>query len=345
MSSLDNQKSITIPLLHQVFILAAIFFLTYLLFSKLLPYFSGILGALLLFVLFLSPMRFLEKRGFKKSLAAILLMFLSVIGVLIPVSVLALAIISRISKAARNFEKVFYILQEQIANFETYSGFSLSSQLEKIKVSDIANWVSSNLQAWAGSTFDIFIAIGVLYFLLYFMLSRHENFLATLREYIPVANQNLDVIAKESKSMVIANAIGIPVVAVAQGLVALLGFWVFSIPDAFFWFMMVALGSMIPFVGVALGIVPIVVILLSQGSYWQGTAILIYGMLVVGSTDNILRLFVLKRLSNVHPVVTLLGVLVGIPLFGFLGLVFGPVLISLLLLLIKIYHKEYKLKN
>src|SRR5690606_14626499 len=101
------------------------------------------------------------------------------------------------------------------------------------------------------------------------------------------------------------------------------------------------IGSMIPFIGTALGVVPVVILLYSTGQNWEATAMLIYGVAIVGSTDNVFRVVVQKRLADIHPLITLIGVIIGIPLFGFLGLIFGPLLISLFLLLLKIYKKEY----
>ena len=82
-------------------------------------------------------------------------------------------------------------------------------------------------------------------------------------------------------------------------------------------------------------------ILLSQGETASAIGILIYGITVVGATDNIFRLVVQRKLADIHPLITLIVVLVGVPLFGFIGLVFGPLLISSVLLLIKIYKDEY----
>ena len=109
----------------------------------------------------------------------------------------------------------------------------------------------------------------------------------------------------------------------------------------FFWFVITTIGSMIPFVGTAIGIVPVTILMFTQGENWQAIAVLIYGIVVVGSSDNIIRLYVLKRLSDVHPLITLIGVVVGVPLFGFIGLIFGPLLVSLFLLIVMIYKKEY----
>ena len=102
---------------------------------------------------------------------------------------------------------------------------------------------------------------------------------------------------------------------------------------------------MIPFVGTLLGIIPVFILELSTGNTFTAWGILIYGLVVVGSTDNIIRLYVLKKLDNVHPLITLVGVIVGVPLFGFIGLIFGPLLISLFLVLLSIYRKEYPEKQ
>jgi len=135
--------------------------------------------------------------------------------------------------------------------------------------------------------------------------------------------------------------LGIPLVALAQGVVALIGFLIFGIENPFFWALMVTIGSMIPFVGNLLGTLPVFILTLSDGETFQAWGILVYGIVVVGLTDNIIRLYVLKRLDDVHPLITLIGVIVGIPLFGFIGLVFGPLLINLFLVIVRIYKREY----
>src|SRR5690606_20176060 len=163
----------------------------------------------------------------------------------------------------------------------------------------------------------------------------------SLKEYIPMDRENLKEIGSEVQAMVRSNALGIPLVAIAQGIVALIGFFIFGIEDPFFWFVIVTIGSMIPFVGTLVGILPVFVLTLSTGHSFQAWGILLYGFIVVGSTDNIIRLYVLKKLDNVHPLITLIGVIVGVPLFGFIGLIFGPLLISLFMVIVRIYRKEY----
>src|SRR5690606_13608538 len=185
---------------------------------------------------------------------------------------------------------------------EQYVGYDLSS---KIDAESTATWISENLQVFVGSTFNALIAIGLMYFILFYMLTNRRLLKDSLKEYIPLSQGNISELGKEIQKMVRSNAIGIPLVAILQGIVALIGFWIFGIKDAFFWFVITTIASMIPFVGTLLGIIPVLNISLSTGDNFQAWGILIYGLVVVGSTDNILRIYGLKRLLDVHPLITL----------------------------------------
>src|SRR5690606_25677762 len=137
-----------------------------------------------------------------------------------------------------------------------------------------------------------------MYFLLFYMLKDQKELHRSLLVYIPISDDNLKVIAKESNAMVQSNALGIPLVALAQSIVALIGFLIFGIKDPFFWSVIVFVGSMIPFVGAFLGLIPVFILTLSNGDAFQAWGILIYGIIIVGSSDNIFRLYVLKKLDN-----------------------------------------------
>jgi predicted PurR-regulated permease PerM len=249
---------------------------------------------------------------------------------------------NKIGNAVQNSEKVVRALKEQLGAWEAEFDFNLASEID---VSAISSWLTNNLQSFAGSTFDIVIAVGLMYFILFYMFTNRRLVKNTVGDYVPISKPNLKVIGGEIQAMVRSNALGIPLVALAQGIIALIGFFIFGIQDPFFWFVIVTIGSMIPFVGTLIGILPVFILELSTGNTFSAWGILLYGLIVVGSTDNIIRLYVLKRLDNVHPLITLIGVIVGVPLFGFIGLIFGPLLISLFLVIVNIYRKEYLIKN
>jgi predicted PurR-regulated permease PerM len=310
-----------------------------LIFRELLPYLTGVLGAVTIYVLMRKWMaKLVNQKKWNPSLAAAFLMLLSFVGILIPIAGIILMLTNKIGDAVQNSAAVIKALKEQLAKIEDTVGYDLTSQIDP---SAITGWLSDNLQNLAGGTFNAFIAIGLMYFMLYYMFTNRTDLRDSLKEYIPMHRGNLKEIGIEVQAMVRSNALGIPLVAVAQGIVALIGFLIFGIEDPFFWFVIVTIGSMIPFVGTLVGILPVFVLTLSTGHSFQAWGILIYGFVVVGSTDNIIRLYVLKKLDNVHPLVTLIGVIVGVPLFGFIGLIFGPLLISLFMVIVRIYRKEY----
>ena len=331
-------KTIDIKIIQQILVLLLIVMMGGLIFREILPYFSGVLGAITLYVLLRKWMVRLVKRGWRPSIAASFLMLVSFVGILLPVTGIIFMLTNKIGNAVKNSEKVIDAFKGQLAFWEEQLGYNLSSHID---VSAISSWLSENLQNIAGGTFHIVIAIGIMYFMLYYLLTSKQILRETVSEIVPFSDKNIKIIGKEVKAMVRSNALGIPLVAIAQGIVSLIGFLIFGIEDPLFWFVIVTIGSMIPFVGTLIGILPVFILTLSTGHSYQAWGILIYGVVIVGSTDNIIRLYVLKKLDNVHPLITLIGVIVGVPLFGFIGLIFGPLLISLFLIVLRIYRNEY----
>lgn len=326
-------------IIRQIFILLLIVLMGSLIFKEMLPYLTGVLGAVTLYILLRKWMVVLvSRKKWKPVLAAAFLMFLSFVGILLPVIGIIWMLGNKIGKAVNNSEQVIKAIKDQIGKAEHYVGFDLNSQID---TGAITSWISKNLQNLADGTFNAFIAVGLMYFILYYMLTNRNILKETLKEYIPLSRENLSEIGSEIQAMVRSNAMGIPLVALVQGFVALIGFWIFGIENAFFWFVITTIGSMIPFVGTLLGILPVFLISLSSGDSFQAWGILLYGFIVVGSSDNIVRLYVLKKLDDVHPLITFIGVVIGVPIFGFIGLIFGPLLISLFMALVRIYKKEY----
>lgn len=331
-------KYIHPKIIRQIFILLLILLIGGLIMLEMAPYFSGVLGTITLFVLLKKPMKKLVDKGWNPVLSASLLMVMSFFIILLPISGALLMLGNKISKALDNSEKLTSIIKSQIQYFENLVGYKFSSQVDASAVSE---WLSGSLQGFVGGTFNTAIAISIMYFLLYYMLTNQKKLYKSLFDYVPISNKNLTIIGEEIRDIVKANTLGIPLVALAQGVVALIGFLIFGIENPFFWALMVTIGSMIPFVGNFLGTLPVFILSLSNGQTFQAWGILIYGIVVVGLTDNIIRLYVLKKLDDVHPLITLIGVIVGIPLFGFIGLVFGPLLINLFLVIVRIYKREY----
>ncbi|MBK7430275.1 MAG: AI-2E family transporter [Bacteroidetes bacterium] len=192
-----------------------------------------------------------------------------------------------------------------------------------------------------GASLNILTDLLLLYLFFYYLLVNTGKIEKYLGEIIPFSPDKMDRFSKELEAQTKSNALGIPLLAICQGLFASLGYWIFGIPEPFFWGLMTGFFSLLPMVGSALIWVPAGLYKLSEGSNWQGIAIILYGILVIGMVDNVFRLVFQKKFADIHPMVTILGVIIGLQLFGVPGLIFGPLLIGYFILLLKIFKEEF----
>ena len=182
------ERTINPKIIRQIFILLLILLMGTLIFRELIPYLSGVLGAITIYVLLRKWMKTLVKKGWKPELAAGLLMLLSFVGILLPVAGIVLMLGNKIGEAVQNSEKVTKAFKEQAQMYKDRIGYDLSSQIDAGAVS---GWLSDNLQSFAGGTFNMFIAIGLMYFMLYYMLTNRRELKESLFDYIPISKKNL----------------------------------------------------------------------------------------------------------------------------------------------------------
>ena len=180
-----------------------------------------------------------------------------------------------------------------------------------------------------------------MYFILYFMLVNSREMETSIYEHIPLKDENVKKLGKEVNNMVLSNALVIPLIALLQGIVGLIGYFIIGVKDPWFWFVVTSITAMLPVVGAALAYVPLAIIFFANDQTLQGVFMLIYGFGVIGTVDNVFRFTLAKKIGNVHPLITVFGVIIGLQLFGFIGLIFGPMLISLFILLLNIYSSEF----
>lgn len=143
--------------------------------------------------------------------------------------------------------------------------------------------------------------------------------------------------------MVRSNAIGIPLLAVIQGVISLGGYWLCDAPNPYLTALLTAFASIIPLVGTALIWVPVSVYFLIMGEWVNALILLGYGGIIISQCDNLIRFILQKKMANIHPLITIFGVVAGLPIFGFMGIIFGPLLVSLFLLFLDMFRKEYLL--
>lgn len=317
-------------------ILAGIVILGCFLFYALSGLFSSILGAIVLFTIFRPAYLYMvEKKHWNKSLVAILVILTSLILIVIPFLALSIMVIGKISDFNRNS----FDLQGWISKIDDYAGYHFNQpHIAENTLQKLGVYATDLFPSILGGAANIFVTLLILYFLLYFMLVQIHEFEAVLLRYAPFREQHALRFAMALRNSTYSNVLGQGIIAVTQGFLLANGFWIFGIPDPIFWGVIGAFISFLPVVGAPTLSIPASIILFAQGHTIKGVLLLAYGLLFIGNVDNFLRMIINKRIANTHPLISIIGVFIGLPLFGILGLVFGPLLLSYFLLLLEIYE-------
>jgi predicted PurR-regulated permease PerM len=329
--------------IRQVFFIVVILLIGIILFLQLYTFVPALLGAITLYVLLRRWMlKLTEKKKWRKGWTAILLMLFSMIVILLPVGLLINLLSSKVNYAIQHSDEMVTALKKVVSNLEAQFNVTIASEEN---INKLGSSIAAILPKILSTTFNTLSTIFFMYFILYFMLVNARKMEDALYEYIPLKDENVHKISKEVNTMVVSNALGIPLVAFAQGVVGLIGYLLIGVKEPFFWFGVTCIAGMLPVIGAALAYIPLIIIFFANDDPVRGIIMAIYGFGVIGTVDNVLRFSLLKKLGNVHPLTTVFGVIIGLNLFGFLGLIFGPLLISLFMLLLKIYSSEFITKQ
>ncbi len=335
---MDN-KYISSARIRQISFIAILVILGWILFRELQSFLPALLGAITLYVIMRKWMfSLVQARKWKPGLAAAVLMFISFLVILVPVWLVANLLSTKIGFAISHSSELIKGLENFIKGIEQQTGIEL---LNEKNLEAVSGFLAQKLPSVLGATFDTLTTIVIMYFILYFMLINGRYMERSVSNILPMHENNLNKVGKEVKNMVISNAIGIPLIALLQGVVGLIGYWLLGVKEPLFWFAITCITSMLPIIGAAFAYVPLGIIFFANGEVWRGFAMLIYGFGIIGTVDNVFRFTLQKKIGNIHPLITVFGVIAGISLFGFIGLIFGPLLISLFILLVKIYTQEF----
>jgi predicted PurR-regulated permease PerM len=311
------------------------------LFRELSAFIPAFLGAYTLYVLLRKWMFMLQgKYKWNKNLAAALLMLSSFVVILLPCFLVVNMMASKIAFAVQHSSEVLASIEKFVHKYEQQYKIGI---LTEENIGKLSNWGQETLPKILGATFDTLTSIIMMYFILYFMLVDGRKMESNFYEWVPLKDENTLLLRRDLNSLVYSNAIGIPLIAIAQGVVGLIGYLALGVNEPFFWFVITCITAMLPVVGAAIAYIPISLMLFADGSTGKGVIMLIYGLGIIGTVDNVFRFWLQKKIGDVHPLITGFGVIIGVSLFGFIGLIFGPILIAVFLVLIKIYANEFNI--
>ncbi|MFC1509158.1 AI-2E family transporter [Candidatus Omnitrophota bacterium] len=283
----------------------------------------------------------------QRSLSAFMVIFIVITLILVPV----IFIFFTLQKQAQFLftEQTVNNMENTLKNIDRFVFEKLNIQISGKYLNDILSVFISTAQetVTALGTRMIFsitrfmLSTFVTIFLLYYLLKNSKSVVSSFRDYFPISYSNCDVLldklGKETKTLILGQLL----VAIIQGSLGALGFYLFGVPRVILWGFAMVITSFIPLVGVAMVWIPACIVLLAQKEIVQGIGLFFWGLLIVSTSDNIIRPKLTSSLGKIHPVTVLLGVFIGLKEWGVIGIVIGPLFITVLINLIVMFREEY----
>lgn len=297
-------------------------------------------------VLFYPIYQKLLKESGSENWAAIFSVIIVLIAGILPLWLVGQVLFNQIVDVYNQFR-----LGELVFNQSNLAAF-LPDQFKEIATT-LSNDINAIFSRLSGSAFDLvtsllsniasfFLSLFLVIFMIFFFLRDGKRLKSYIQEISPLSDIYSKTIVQRLENAISGVVKGAFLIALIQGVVATVGFLIFGVPQAFLWGAATVVAALVPTVGTSLSIIPAVIFLIITGQTGQAVGLMIWGVVAVGLVDNIVGPKLVGSRVQLHPLLVLLSVLGGIQLFGFLGFLFGPILMSVFVTLVDIYRTELK---
>ena len=320
-------------------LIGLILLLGIIIFFNITPFLGGLLGAATLYILLRGQLFYLVgKKHWKSSWAALALLLETILLFLIPLSLIVWLLISKLQAVNLNPATLLKPVEQVAGLIQEKTGYDILSKGNINVVISVLPRIGQKLMGGIGSfTVNILVLVVVLYFM-FAGGKKMENY---IREILPFNRRNKKDVLHEFHMVVRSNAIGVPLLAILQGAAAYLGYVIFGAPEALLWGVVSCFATIIPVVGTAIVWIPLMLYIGISGHWGMAIGLAVYCIVVVANADNLIRSVLQKRMADTHPLITIFGVIIGLSVFGFMGVIFGPLLLAIFVLCVKIFKEEY----
>ncbi|TWI53113.1 putative PurR-regulated permease PerM [Pseudomonas duriflava] len=322
----------------------------------LLPYYGAVFWGAILAILF-APMQrwFLRRFNQRRNLAALSSLGVCLLLVILPITLITLSLIQegsalyeRINSGQLNFGEYFQHMWDSLPN-------SFKSVLHRFDITDpesirqrLTEGAAQGSQVMAGrvlsfgqGTFQFFISFGIMLYLLFFLLRDGQELVAIIRKAIPLSEIHKRSLLRKFTAVIRATVKGNIIVAVIQGTLGGFILGVLGVEGAVLWGVVMAFLSLLPAIGAGLIWGPVAIYFLATGALWQGIVLILFGVVVIGLVDNILRPILVGKDTKLPDYVVLISTLGGMAMFGLNGFVIGPLVAALFMSVWDLFsHRE-----
>ena len=300
------------------------------------PYATGLIGIPVLYAVFTPVHEWLSLRV-RPKVAATLVVTLALFLIVVPGVSFAGLIVSQAQEIAGGV--IRNPLLGRLRELKL-GGIELGPRLADLGA-QVVGWIGSSAFGLVGTATRLALNLTISLFGLFYLLLQPGETWEAVRPYIPFSAKNTEKLRQRFRDVTNSTIIGTGVTAAIQGLLVGLGFWLTGLPNAVFWGVVTMVFAILPVVGSGLVWGPGALALILGNHALAGVLLAIGGAVIVGNVDFVTRPMVFRRWANIHPLVTLVGALAGVPYFGILGLLIGPLALSYFFELVKMYREEY----
>jgi predicted PurR-regulated permease PerM len=300
------------------------------------PFSTGLIGAPVLYVV-LAPVHRWLTRWLSSQVAAGIVVVLGILLVLGP----GLSVVGLVATEAQDMATgvIRSPLLAQISRIRV-GPYQVGAQLEQIG-SQIVSFIGSSALGLIGTATRAGIQLTIAFFGLFYLLVSPEAIWRSVRPFIPFSAASAEILRKRFGDVTISTLVGTGVTATVQGIFVGLAFVVVGLSNPLFWGVVTVIFAILPVVGSGLVWGPGAAALAMDDRWGAAIGLVIWGIVVVGNVDNVIRPIVFRRWAQIHPFVTVIGAFMGLRYFGLLGLLIGPLAISYFFELIRMYRVEY----
>ncbi|HJS02819.1 MAG TPA: AI-2E family transporter [Variovorax sp.] len=335
MNSPELQRTVFLLLLAAV--TAAFFWI-------LMPFFGAVLWAVALAILF-NPLykRLLRTMPGRRNLAALTTLTICLVIVIIPLTVVTVSLVQeaslvtqRIRTGEINFgrylQQIIGVMPQWLFNLLERFGLSnMEAMLSRIGqgAAQTGQLIATQALNIGQNTFDFVVSFALMLYMLYFFMRDGAALSKTVREALPMARPHTHFLLNKFTNVIRATVKGNVAVAAVQGALGGLAFWALGVQGALLWAVLMAFLSLLPAVGAALIWLPVAIYFLATGHVWEGVALIVFGVVVIGLVDNVLRPILVGKDTQMPDYIVLMSTVGGMALFGVNGFVIGPVVAAL----------------
>jgi len=312
------------------------------------PFVAVIGWATVLVIVFYPVHERLARRLGKPALSAILSCILVILLILVPITLITLAILRELSGALQTLQAASnYLLDPNspvtgpllrfIGRFVDISQFQTEDYvLEQLK--GMSGSIAGRTLGFLGGVLGVFVQMLFVVFTMYYLFKDGERIANSVRDALPLERAQADALMTRTREVIDASVYGVISIAVIQGTLGGLAFWVLGLPSAIVWGVTMTFLSMIPMLGAFLVWVPAAIYLAVMGQIPKAIILAVWGTLVIGMIDNFLRPKLVGGRTRLHELLIFFAVLGGLQVFGVLGFVLGPVVLAVCLALIDVFR-------